>query len=535
VPDGKGWLYARGDGIYLRPLPADDGRKDRLIGSHPEEVVAVWPVRREPARMGSLDAAGEVRVWDLSRDEPALAEVIPAAEVPDPRSARRIPDPSLRWAAAIDEKTGLLHLWDLHVWPEARPVSLRRSGSWFVASIEYHPRGSCLVVPTRGGDRLTFWPLQGARPTVVDGYSLPGRPVAFSPDGRWLATNWGREDFGWYTDALRLWPLPGEPARELKTLKLPERGGWNRLVFDPQGRFLFVVETQDRPFVVPLDGSPPRKLEQFSDETNLSAAAVSPSGRHVATAYNNGRGPKTLRVWDLETGELRLFDLPEGTSSEEGFKRGILDVAFVDESTLYAAGDGGIRRWDLESGEHELVFATEPGHHAGMTLGQDGRTALVIEGSVAKDTEGWGPVKIVDLVTGGSRALPAFGEPLGSAIALDPSGTVAATGDREGIVRVGRLSGGEPHLLVGHEGPVDFVAISPDLRWVASTGQDETLRLWPMPELDEPPLHAWPRDELVAKLRSLTNIRVVPDPESDQGWTVELDPFPGWLEIPTWR
>jgi len=535
LPDGTGWLYAKDDGIYLRPLPAGDGRRDRLIGRHPEEVKGVWPFRQQPLRVCSLDAAGEVRVWDLSQDEPALAEVIPAAELPDPRSARRIPDPSLRWAAAIDEKTGLLRVWDLRVWPEARPVSLRRSGSWFVASIEYHPRGSCLVVPTRGGDRLTFWPLQGARPTVVDGYSLPGRPVAFSPDGLWLATNWGREDRSWYTDALRLWPLPGNPARELRTLKLPERGGWTDMVFDPQGRFLFVVETQDRPYVVPLDGSPPRKLEQFSDETNLSAAAVSPSGRHVATAYNNGRGPKTLRVWDLETGELRVFDLPEGTSSEEAFKRGIEVVGFADESTLYTAGDGGIRRWNLESGEHELVFATEPGHHARMAFGPDGRTALVIEGLVAEDAEGWGPVKIFDLVTGESRALPAFGEPLVTAIALDPSGSVAATGDREGIVRVGRLSGGEPHLLVGHEGPVGSVAISPDLRWVASTGQDETLRLWPMPALDEPPLHTWPHDELVATLRSLTNIRVVSDPDSDQGWTVELDSFPGWEEMPTWR
>jgi WD40 repeat protein len=287
--------------------------------------------------------------------------------------------------------------------------------------------------------------------------------------------------------------------------------------------------------VVPLDGSPPRKLERFSHETNLDAAAVSPSGRRVATAFNTGRGPKTLRVWDLETGELGLFDLPEGTSPEETFKRGVLDVGFADESTLYTAGDGGVYRWDLERGEHELAFAAEPGHHAAMALGPDGRSALVVEGPVAGEAEGWGPVKIVDLVTGGSRALPGFGEPIWEAIALDPSGTVAATGDREGVVRVGRLSGGDPHLLVGHEGPVGFVAISPDLRWVASTGQDETLRLWPTPDLDEPPLHTWPREALSAKLRSLTNIRVVPDPESDHGWSVELDAFPGWEEMPAWR
>ena len=102
-------------------------------------------------------------------------------------------------------------------------------------------------------------------------------------------------------------------------------------------------------------------------------------------------------------------------------------------------------------------------------------------------------------------------------------------------MRVGRLSGGEPHLLMGHEGPIDYVAISPDRRWIASTGDDDTLRLWPMPDLTKPPLHTLPHDDLIAKLKSLTNLRVVRDPESAEGWKVDLDPFPGWKEIPAWQ
>jgi WD40 repeat protein len=128
--------------------------------------------------------------------------------------------------------------------------------------------------------------------------------------------------------------------------------------------------------------------------------------------------------------------------------------------------------------------------------------------------------------------LPSFSE-CPRSLAIDRSGNVAVTGDDTGVVRVGRLSG-EPHLLLGHEGPVVGVALSSDLRWVASAGEDDTLRLWPMPDLDKPPLHTLPHDQLVAKLKSLTNFRAVRDPEAPNGWKIELGPFPGWKEVPEW-
>jgi WD40 repeat protein len=81
---------------------------------------------------------------------------------------------------------------------------------------------------------------------------------------------------------------------------------------------------------------------------------------------------------------------------------------------------------------------------------------------------------------------------------------------------------------------VDRVAVSPDLRWVATAGEDNTLRLWPMPDLTKPPLHTLPHGELLAKLRSLTNIRVVRDAASSEGWRLEVGLFPGWKAIPEW-
>jgi hypothetical protein len=55
-----------------------------------------------------------------------------------------------------------------------------------------------------------------------------------------------------------------------------------------------------------------------------------------------------------------------------------------------------------------------------------------------------------------------------------------------------------------------------------------------VPGLARPPPHILPRDELLAKLRSLTNLRAVHDPASPGQWKIELGPFPGWKNVPTW-
>ena len=85
----------------------------------------------------------------------------------------------------------------------------------------------------------------------------------------------------------------------------------------------------------------------------------------------------------------------------------------------------------------------------------------------------------------------------------------------------------------------------PDSRSLVSCGLDD-VRLWPLvPGLGgtrgitagyqtKPPLHALPHAELMTKLRAFTNLQVVEEAASSTGYRLEVGPFPGWRDVPTW-
>jgi WD40 repeat protein len=243
-------------------------------------------------------------------------------------------------------------------------------------------------------------------------------------------------------------------------------------------------------------------------------------------------------VWNLDTGATQSFELPRADTSTitryKGYLDNVQNLWFTDESTLVTVGATHFLRWDLNDGSYETVLPVDPVMYREAAASQDGQRVLMLEVPFdGSDEDVCDTPTLYDLAAGSFRELPQFGDCV-RAMALDTTGTVAVTGDNSGFIRVGRLDGAAPHLLTGHDGAVEYVAISSDLRWVASVGADTTVRLWPMPDLSKPPLHTLPHDELIAKLKSLTNLRAVRDEESSTGWKIEVGPFPGWAEVPEW-
>jgi WD40 repeat protein len=217
----------------------------------------------------------------------------------------------------------------------------------------------------------------------------------------------------------------------------------------------------------------------------------------------------------------RIAELAKGAS------KSFSQPFFAGGKSMLALDETGVRLWDIESQTSSLIHA---GRFQKFVASQTGKKALLLEAPAEEES---GRAVVVDLETGESTVLETHGDQVWS-LALDAAGTIAVTGDVDGTVRVGPVTGEKPHVLSGHDGTVKDLAIDPRGRWIASGGYDTTIRLWPMPDLSKPPLHTLPHDELIAKLKTLTNLRVVRDGESATGWKLTHDPFPGWETMPSW-
>lgn len=183
-------------------------------------------------------------------------------------------------------------------------------------------------------------------------------------------------------------------------------------------------------------------------------------------------------------------------------------------------------------GRRFVAACRAAGAAAPVDAGQTAATAAEAGKTATPSTEPPMELLVFDAATGARRRIGGHGRDI-AAVALSPSGDAVATADTGGAIRVGRIDGGEPHLLVGAGGSVTSLAFSPDGRWLGDASGSE-IRLWPMPDLSQPPLHTLPREALLAKLGALTNVRVVEDIAAPSGYKIDLAPFPGWKNVPAW-
>jgi WD40 repeat protein len=518
---GRRLALGRGRNVTMAELGLHSSRtvRERILGEHPQLIRDLSFVGTGE-RLASVDREGEIRVWSTAENAPAplriLEERISAGSRfygPDPRSSR----------LAAGGKDSSVILWDLDRSPLVAPAILQRPDMLSLYSGAFDPTGRWLA--TGNGTDLAFWPLVGPSVEVLRGPIDGIFSMAFTPDGRWFVPCSNKHP-------LSLWPLGDD--EEVRTL-LPGEPCWS-VSPHPAGTHVVVGTTGRRIVVAPTAGGPASVLLEGGFEGQSGVAAFGDRGRRVVATRMSFRSTDTpadpvLHVWDLETGDERTFSIAHLVDTPWV---GHYYLRVAPDGSVFAGGRGGVWRFTLPTNPDgrvtgEAVYRVGAGS-AAFDLSRDGHV-MVAWGTRRAGNSPYDELHVFDLAEGISRRITTHGNAFCAAV--DPSGRILVSGGTDGLVRVGPVSGGEPHLLFGHTGPVITMAVSPDGRWIASASHD-SVRLWPMPDVAKPPFHSLPHAELMAKLRGLTNLEVVADATSPTGYDVEPGPFPGWAEVPEW-
>ncbi len=470
--------------------PADTA--PRLVGRHPNRLTRT-SFHPDGDHLATAGMDGQVWIWDLEDHSGSPQRVLhhPLGMVQN----LRFDAAGSKLAAA--SRSGHTALWDLEDPSETDPLLLRVDGARGMVMFEtaFDPAGRWLA--TASYDSIALWPIDRRYPRQLIGNEMDVRDVAFLPGGQWIASV-GRDS------TLRLLPLTAAAGDSSRVFAVGGGRMLTKLAVDPSGERFLIGGENGEVWLVPVDGQPNQVFESLGN-TILSVAL----GTDLAAAATPGE----IRIWDLETGEIL---------SLEG---GAFQMIITPDRRLIAAGLNSIKIWDPSDGSFETFSEGE----GSLDLSSDGR--LLLAGGHGENGES----VLFDLVSGTSSQLDSHG-PSGAPEFVGPSGEIAATWpDKGGFLQIGAVSSGPIHLLVSQEASAaESYIVSPDGEWIATWGGGSTISLWPVPDVSQPALHTLPYEELLAKLRALTNLRVVPNPESDTGWGWGLDPFPGWEEVPTW-
>jgi WD40 repeat protein len=288
------------------------------------------------------------------------------------------PDGSL---IATGGHLGAVRLWDVRTQRIRSTISTNSSS--VVTSLSFSPDGTCLAASS-GANGVTLWDTQSAEPRGTLDDSGLCRWVAFSTDGARVAGGFGS------TDELRVWDVSSGKiiARCEGDLIL------HPLAFSPDGSFLASANGSEIKLYDAHTWGLVKTLKCDGLTGHITSVAVSRQGGLVACGYGTGY----VDVFDASTGECiqalhtftassllaarGLYQLPappsqspQGRSGRSGRQRSpVTLVAFSpDGSTLATAGtDSLIKLWDPRSGELKATLAGHTAPVLGLTFSPDG-------------------------------------------------------------------------------------------------------------------------------------------------------------------
>jgi len=199
----------------------------------------------------------------------------------------------------------------------------------------------------------------------ANGYSLVVRSLAFSPDGKTLASgtgSWTHDTSN--ADSVRLWDVAS--GKELHAISPDGHQTIASLAFSPDGKILACGGDDDITFWNADSGAMVRTLSSPDRDFPTSSVAFSPDGKMLASGggdENFGR----VQLWDVATGK-QLRDL-------KGHERVVNDVAFSPDGKTLATGglDELVKLWNVSTGKEERTLNGHTTQVLSVSFSPDGK------------------------------------------------------------------------------------------------------------------------------------------------------------------
>ncbi|KPI25794.1 WD-40 repeat-containing protein [Actinobacteria bacterium OV320] len=320
-----------------------------------------------------------------------------------------------------------------------------------VRRIAWSPDGRLLATASRDGTARIYDARSGRTLLVLSCDDVMVECVAWSPDSARVATV-GRDR------VVRIWDaVSGEPTR-----LLTGAGDLSRQVaWSPDGRHV-AASSKDRTVRVweADTGRLVRELRGHGDD--VWGLAWSPDGSRLASVSHD----QTAIVWDLATGTA-LTTLTGHSDFVEG-------VAWSPDGRHVATGSGDhtARIWDAESGDLRLLLRGHTDYVWNLAWSPDGRMLASASSDRTVRIVGTDDAKVLAVLRG--HADTVWG------VTWSPCGTMLATGSTDGTGMVWDLRprGAEAVMADGHLGPVNQATWSGDGSLFATASDDGTVRVW---------------------------------------------------------
>jgi len=478
-PNGQLIATAAVDGV----VRLWDGTKGTLVRELDGHTAPVHRAMFSPSGdyLVSVSDDSTVRVWKVATGEmlkTLRGHTAPVSEV------TFSPDGIHFATEAADEKA---IIWNLDSDKDVELHGLTGSK----AALAFSPDGKLLATEGGPGTELgalpegdfpaTVWEVTtGKMKFMLRGHKDYIAGVAFSPDGNAIVTSSG-------DNTARLWTADGQLVKELRghTRQLA------RALFSPDARFVVTASADNTVRVWDsLDGKLVTEIRGHSQGVN--DVAFSSDGQFIVTASDDqtsrlwpfhpekGATSSTIESWDHSAAVTSIANSPNGSEVAATTRDGKLwleGVGMQRTVPLTYLVDRSAKVANVRFSPDRQSIATTRGA-VGLVYNIDSLRAFVDstrsefiyqKGAPANKPEIYGPEEV--RLDGHTADI--------NSIAFSPNGNLVVTASADGTARVwDPKTGATVGYLRGHSKSVNTATFSPDGKFIVTASDDATVRLW---------------------------------------------------------